>query len=650
MQRGNMMEIERLRQIEINDEDIALAESIMEKKVNFNNARISIIKNLDSIDIQAFPGSGKTTILIAKLAILARKWPYSNSGICVLSHTNVAREEIEERLGNTDIGKKLLMYPHFIGTFHSFFDTFVGLPWLRSKGFKMNMIDSDIVRKSRWHMLSFKTRSYLERQYKDEKICSYKGSIGVIDWDKQGGTRQKILEVIQHSQDNGDFTFDEMLLYAKQALDECSAIAVGIQQRFPIVFIDEAQDTNSFQWELIHKAFPENNGLTIRQGFGDCNQAIYNYVNEVVDNPEFPRESPLLLTESRRFDNRIATLANTVAVSLEQMQGTENEFSERTSCHTLYLFSRDKAGQVIDEFGQLILDTFSDDELLTYKKTGCHVIGMVHDKKAETSEKQFPKGIYDYWSSYEAKKASKSVNPDKLIDYIRMGRSEFQQTGELSKQTEWLAKGIRRLINRAKGENFIAVTSNPFSSIIKQLPEEKQLFLRKIFLELSSVDISSEENWKSVSKTLANILELFDLAVNEKVEKFLLWTNESDLIIDKQEPTTQALPNHYIYRDRKVDRYVDLEFGSIHSVKGRTHLATLVLETYSKAHNMKAILKYLCNKPPKSIGANQNRLKCQYVAMTRAKALLCLAIPIAFVDEKAQQSLRAIGWNLKFVI
>lgn len=75
---------------------------------------------MDSVDIQAFPGSGKTTILVAKLAILAKKWTYSNVGICVLSHTNVAREEIEERLGNTEIGRKLLSYPHFIGTEHSF--------------------------------------------------------------------------------------------------------------------------------------------------------------------------------------------------------------------------------------------------------------------------------------------------------------------------------------------------------------------------------------------------------------------------------------------------------------------------------------------------------------------------------------------------
>lgn len=95
------MGIDRLKQIEITDEDVTWVESIM--GFRFDGNRSDIIKNLESIDIQAFPGSGKTTILIAKLAILAKKWSYTNAGICVLSHTNVAREEIEERLGNTEV-------------------------------------------------------------------------------------------------------------------------------------------------------------------------------------------------------------------------------------------------------------------------------------------------------------------------------------------------------------------------------------------------------------------------------------------------------------------------------------------------------------------------------------------------------------------
>ena len=640
------MGIDRLNQVEITNDDVAWVESIM--GFQFNGDRLNIIKNLESVDIQAFPGSGKTTILIAKLAILAKKWPYTNSGICVLSHTNVAREEIEERLGNTDVGKKLLQYPHFIGTLHSFFDTFVALPWLRSQGISINMIDSDLVKKSRWLMLPFNTRAYLERNHKDAQICSYSESIGHIDWDKQGETRDKILDAIQRSQSNGNFTFDEMMLFAKQALKECDSLPVGLQQRFPVVFIDEAQDTNSFQWELLHTVFPQAGELTVQQGFGDCNQAIYNYINETVEKLEFPRNEPLLLNESQRFDNRIAKLANTVAVSTAQLCGATNKFSERECCHTIFLFSKNKAAQVIDAFGQLVLDTFSDEDLINEKRTGCHVIGAVHVKKEETPERQFPKGIYDYWPDYNSNKANKNQNPSKMIDYIRMGHATFETSGEMADLVEWLAKGVRKLINRAANSNLIAATGNPFSAIIKPLPEAKQLVIRNDFFRVSSAAITNEEEWTAVVHILENILSAFDLNVNEKVRNFLLWTNET-VLCSKHQTTAQELPNHYIYTDQG-GRCVDLEFGSIHSVKGRTQLATLVVETYSNTHNMKAILKYLCGKTPKMKDSDQSRLKCQYVAMTRAKALLCLAMPIEFVDDNAQALLEAKGWLIMKVI
>lgn len=218
------MEIEKLANIAITDEDILWVEEMMGGKVHFDSARVNVLKNMDSVDIQAFPGSGKTTILVAKLAILAKKWPYSNAGICVLSHTNVAREEIEERLGNTEIGRKLLSYPHFIGTVHSFFDTYVSLPWLKSNGYEINIIDTELVHSLRWNKL------------------------------------------------------------------------------------------------------PRN-----------------------------------------------------------------NEFTQKGIKHTIFLFEKENAAQVIDEFGQLILDTFSDEELKTYEKEGVHVIGMIHDKKEETKDNQFPK-------------------------------------------------------------------------------------------------------------------------------------------------------------------------------------------------------------------------------------------------------------------
>ncbi len=645
------MKIDQLKEIEITDEDINWVEATMGNKIHFDPARVDIIKNMDSVDIQAFPGSGKTTILVAKLAILAKKWPYANSGICVLSHTNVAREEIEERLGNSDVGRKLLSYPHFIGTVHSFFDTCIALPWIRSKGFDVNIIDTEYVNSLRWERLPYKTCSYLEKQRRNANICSYKGCVGEIDWDKNGNTKSQILDVIKTTQEEGYFTFDEMLLYAEQALEEWDNISISVQQRFPILFIDEAQDTDAFQWDLLQSAFDKDGINSIRQGYGDSNQAIFSNLSAGDDLLHFPRKGALVLNGSKRFDSRIAMLANTVALSATQMEGTDNYFSEKIISHTIFLFQKDKASQVINEFGQLILDTFSDEEIREHQKEGCHVVGMVHYKKEETSEKHFPKGIYDYWKLYEAKKANKNMVHKYLIQYFRQGIIEFQRSGEKARQIEWISKGLRRLINKAKECNYITSTGNIFRALLKVLPDGFQKDLRRMVDELSDRNYSiTKTDWSSMVVIIKQILKLFEITTFNEIKEFGKWIDEENLEIQDEKNVERVLPNHYLYTDEETQRIVGMEFGSIHSVKGRTHLATLVLETFLQTHNMKAISKYLSSAtPPKSVGKNQKRLKCQYVAMTRARALLCLAIPFDFVDVKTQENLKRIGWNIKII-
>ena len=42
-------------------------------------------------------------------------------------------------------------------------------------------------------------------------------------------------------------------------------------------------------------------------------------------------------------------------------------------------------------------------------------------------------------------------------------------------------------------------------------------------------------------------------------------------------------------------------------------------------------------------------MKCHYVGLTRAKALICLALPIDSVDNEMQESLMHNGWNIKIL-
>lgn len=646
------MSIERLKNITITDQDIDWVESILGNDIHFDKERRDIIKTLDSVDIQAFPGSGKTTVLVAKLAILAKKWSLGYSGICILSHTNVAREEIEDRLGNTEIGRKLLSYPHFIGTLHSFFDTYVSIPWLHSKGIRINIIDTDLVQKERWNHLPWNFRSGLEKRGLNESVCSYKHTIGNIEAGRIGqdtDTYKAILTSISESQEKGNFTFDEILQYARESLSNIPFLPESLQQRFPMLFIDEAQDTNAVQWQLLHQAFNADGILSVYQGFGDENQAIYNYINEKAGDVEFPRQSPLFITNSKRFGNHIAKLANTVALSHSEMIGYSEEFTTKNCKHTIFLFPKDHINQVMEAYGKLILDTFSDEDIERYHKEGCHIIGMVHDKKDDTPPNHFPKGIYDYWPPYTANVASKSRTPRTLIEYFRNGKNEFDKTGEMAGQIEWIAKGLRRVINTARDENFILATKSPFAALQEKLMTENQKEFREAMHDFALAEINTKKAWTDLVQKIASILPWFDVTDTKNVDSFLVWVDEQAL--EQKEPSEkERIPiNIYRYSDA-AGRTVDLEFGSIHSVKGRTHLATLVLETFSKTHNLKSILPYLCAKPHKRRAnpQNQARLKCHYVAMTRARGLLCLAIPVDFVDGKAREQLKAVGWNIMY--
>lgn len=107
------------------DDEIRIAHDILLKgKKPFDNQRVNIIKEDNSCYVQACPGSGKTTALLAKLIILANRMPLpGGKGVCVLTHTNVAIDEIKAKLGQK--ANMLFKYPNFFGTIQTFMHKYV---------------------------------------------------------------------------------------------------------------------------------------------------------------------------------------------------------------------------------------------------------------------------------------------------------------------------------------------------------------------------------------------------------------------------------------------------------------------------------------------------------------------------------------------
>ncbi len=112
----------------------------------FNDERREFIRHLKSRDVIACPGSGKTTTLLAKILLLASKMPFKgNRGICVLTHTNVAIDEVKAKLGNNS--HHLFQHPNFFGTIQSFVNRFLAIPGYKQEfGKPLQCIDSEMYR------------------------------------------------------------------------------------------------------------------------------------------------------------------------------------------------------------------------------------------------------------------------------------------------------------------------------------------------------------------------------------------------------------------------------------------------------------------------------------------------------------------------
>lgn len=149
------------------DDEIHYAQDILLGKENhFSAEKIAVIKSNDSKDVVACPGSGKTTTLLAKLAILATRMPLEEGkGVCVLTHTNVAIDEIKSKLqSQADV---LFNYPNYFGTIQGFVDKYLAIPYFNS----INEIPISAIDDNKAITLMYK--EFLHKTF-DEKKCIWR--------------------------------------------------------------------------------------------------------------------------------------------------------------------------------------------------------------------------------------------------------------------------------------------------------------------------------------------------------------------------------------------------------------------------------------------------------------------------------------------
>ena len=430
--------------------------------------RISVLEAMHSIDVQACPGSGKTTLIAAKLILLAKKWPLQHQGICVLSHTNVAKNEIIHRLkySKTLEAQRLLSYPHFIGTIQEFVNRFLALPAVRNSGNNIKFLEGEDgvkeVMQSGEKLNSIYSSLYykcggtgspwpLNRAIYDQ-IMQYLGSLFWLNSDrdlafygpygnlityKNDLTKKvfpKLKSLKEAIEGKGNYQYRDMFVFADLLLSQNNALKSAVCSRFPYVFLDEMQDTQKFQDELLCSIFPLNEPSSIVQRFGDPDQAIFHGIGS----SEKPNESfngksadnmDVVVHKSHRFDDGLAGKIkpfsfNEIPLETELSEvslavRSESHAQDVDFEHTIIVFNDDTRASVIPFFAEIVSNQFSDhkknSDQFSVKIVGA--VGNEIDPPADQLK------IGHYWSGYDKKKSKTNFEEESFIEAVHYCRN-----------------------------------------------------------------------------------------------------------------------------------------------------------------------------------------------------------------------------------
>jgi DNA helicase II / ATP-dependent DNA helicase PcrA len=630
------------------------------------DARSSVLKTMTTFDVEACPGSGKTTLLVAKLAILAEHWRLPTQGICVLSHTNVARYQVQSRLGSTTVGLTLLSFPHFIGTIHAFVDEFLALPWLRSKGFPIGVVNSEIALTRRWNSLPVRTRKALQDAGHGKSVLSMRSSdftVGEIRWGKgylrhDAPTYTAICEACRQSARDGYFCFDEMFVWADDLMDHVPQIVRTLRGRFPLLFIDEAQDNSDQQSRILHRIFMHGDGPVIRQRFGDKNQAIYDFLSATASHTDmFPDETAKkTLNNSYRFGPITAHLAGPLAVTSSALTGLGPRMAlssgSKEGRHTIFLFEDASVERVLDAYGGLLLQTFSAAEI----RAGLFsAVGLVH--RAENAA-HLPHHVGHYWPGYRPDLGGLITRYNSFLQYFRVGREVAQAAGETCAAADKIAEAIFRLSSMCDHPQHWSSRQPSyhglfqFASDLGAAGQDLEEFVMR-FVARREPLLESEWNayWRERIRGVG--IAVAGGSLLPEATGFLEWEPSPDGAGE----SINTLGNNN-YRVQQGNREVIIRIGSIHSVKGQTHDATLVLETFWQGkkgkHNLEMLLPWLVGEKVGAGSASdqqQMRMRVHYVALTRPRYLLCLAMKrSSFQSSQTLLShMTARGWHVAAV-
>jgi len=575
----------------------------------FTTEQSQVIGAKGNINIVAGPGSGKTTVLTAKLITLLKKQKDGDKGVCCITHTNVAVEEIKARASLAGVGD--IEYPNFVGTIQSFSDHFFGskafslvLPGKKMRimdGKQYNDLYSQLFRQrvtwwNRENVPGYKRKNAQLVISKDMSF-SFKNSA-------PGSYSADLNDVLRSILSRGIVNSEQMIALANWYVSlHSEKLSRAMEQRFNYLLLDEAQDTNDFQYKLLTD-LTKDSSINF-QKFGDPYQALYTiFSNETTDawRPRDEEEQGIAqikeIATTARFGTEIAELVRDVCYEeypTFHSNNPQNVFKKFFLTFSNESELRDKYKRLIDK-SSAMSNEFQNCELKD------SIVAPLH------------KNLENLFSEYERPTNTSLLHIKTFENLLRLS--------------------IRKIAS------FNGVTAIEEHQYMRENPEWASVLVdivKMLFLNQASVE---------------TLVPLISSILSSEAQGYAKKVSE-ELLNDAKQFNKISVES----RDYKTDH--QFYISTIHNIKGETHRSTLLLldSKVDRQGNVqhgnnpffKTLLPFLIGNRIDYSNRTDSKLykdylKFAYVALSRPKFLDGIAIPTSDITKEERDKLLKFGW------
>ncbi|ENS5608243.1 DNA helicase II [Vibrio mimicus] len=309
--------------------------------------REAVAAPLENLLILAGAGSGKTRVLVHRIAWLMSVEEASPFSVMAVTFTNKAAAEMRGRIEELMHGTASGMW---CGTFHGICHRILRAHYLDAKLLEdFQIIDSDDQQRLLKRLI--KAHNLDDKQWPARQVAWWINNqkdeglrpAHINAFDPVTQTYLKLYTAYQEACDRaGLVDFAEILLRTLELLRGNQHIREHYQARFKHILVDEFQDTNAIQYAWLRMMAGAQSNVMI---VGDDDQSIYGWRGARVENIEkftleFPSVNTIRLEQNYRSTKTILEASNTLIANNSERMGkklwTEGLVGEPISVYSAY--------------------------------------------------------------------------------------------------------------------------------------------------------------------------------------------------------------------------------------------------------------------------------------------------------------------------